>query len=260
MTKIMSWNVDGLGTLTKKGFFDLLQKEKPAIICLQETKHNEDRVAKLLKSLTDEYHLDCISSRREDISGYSGVATLSRLKPTRTSTTFGSNQFDKEGRILMSEFPEFILYNCYFPTGVADPKYQKMKRVFYKECAESIRNTLASGKEIILCGDFNTARDERDVAEALRKRVGPGFLPEDREDIEKFFILGLIDAFRKDHDEAGHYTWWSSADFKNKAWGWRIDYFLVSPGLEDRIQTCTHFDKIGKDDHCPVILELEDPE
>ncbi len=260
MTKIISWNVNGLGSIIKNGFFDFIGNEQPDIICLQETKLKEETVAKLLESVAGKYHLDSSSSVRENNYPYSGVATLSRIKPSRTTKTFGSNQFDKEGRILISEYPSFVLYNCYFPTGASGEKYQIMKRAFYKECTESIRNTLASGKEIVLCGDFNTARDERDVAEVLRKKVGPGFLPEDREDIENLFSLGLIDAFRMNIEDGGHYTWWSSADFKTKNLGWRIDYFPISPGLKDRVLTCMHRPEIVKDDHCPVILEIRDQE
>jgi len=191
---------------------------------------------------------------------YSGVATLSRIKPSRITKTFGNNQFDREGRIIISEYPSFVLYNCYFPTGASGKKYQDMKRAFYHDCTESIRNTLASGKEVILCGDFNTARDDRDVVDVLRKKIGPGFLPEDREDIEKLFSLGLIDAFRLNNDEGGHYTWWSSTDFKTKGWGWRIDYFLISPGIKGLFRSCSHRPQFVKGDHCPIFLEIRDPE
>lgn len=260
MTKIISWNINGLGTIKEKGFVDLVKKEQPDIICLQETRKKEDNVEKLLKPLSSEYNLDCFSSHREDISGYSGVATLSRLKPTKISKTFGSVQFEKEGRILISEYPSFVLYNCYFPTGASDPKYQKMKREFYKECTESVSKTMISGKEIILCGDFNTARDERDVANAAQKKTTPGFLDEDRDDIKELFSLGLIDAFRIQNKDGGNYTWWYNAECKKNESGWRIDYFLISPGLEKKFQACTHKPDLVKDDHCPIILELKEYE
>jgi exodeoxyribonuclease-3 len=260
MIKIISWNINGLNRIVKNDFFAFIENEQPDIICLQETKTHEEHVVKLLESFAGKYHLDCSSSVREDNYPYSGVATLSRLKPSWITKTFGSNQFDKEGRIIISEYPAFVLYNCYFPTGASGDKYQNMKRAFYKECSESVRSTLASGKEVVLCGDFNTARDERDIAEVLRKKVGPGFLPEDREDIEKLFSLGLIDAFRINHEDRDHYTWWSRADFKTKKWGWRIDYFLISPNLKSRFQTCSHREGIVLNDHCPIVLELDDNE
>ncbi|HNX17581.1 MAG TPA: exodeoxyribonuclease III [Methanoregula sp.] len=258
MTKIISWNINGLSHMIKNGFFDFIYNEQPDIICLQETKTNEENVVNLLKPLDGVYHLECFSSVHENHFPYSGVATLSRLKPSKLTKTFGSDQFDKEGRILISEYPAFVLYNCYFPTGASGQKYQDMKRAFYQECAQSIKNTRASGKEVILCGDFNTARDERDIADVLRKNVGPGFLPEDRKDIERFFSEGLIDAFRIKTNDGGHYTWWSSAKSKQAALGWRIDYFLISPNLKSRFQACCHKPELVKTDHCPVILELRD--
>lgn len=260
MTKIISWNINGLERAMENGFPSLIDEENPDIICLQETKTNEENVAKILESFASRYHLECSSSIREDNFPYSGVATLSRIKPSRITKTFGSSQFDREGRIMINEYPAFVLYNCYFPTGASSPKYQDMKRAFYHECSESIKNTLASGKEVILCGDFNTARDERDVVDVLRKKVGPGYLPEDHEDIEKLFSLGLIDAFRINTEEGGHHTWWSSTDFKTKDWGWRIDYFLISPGIKDLIRYCSHRPENVKNDHCPVILNIRDHE
>jgi len=258
MTKIISWNVNGLKRAMENGFPALIDDEKPDIICLQETKTNEENVAKLLESFAGKYHLECSSSVRENNFPYSGVATLSRIKPSRIKNTFGNSKFDGEGRIMISEYPSFVLYNCYFPTGASGKIYQDMKRSFYNECTESIRNTLASGKEVVLCGDFNTAREERDVVDVLRKKVGPGFLPEDREDIEKLFSLGLVDAFRINMEDGGHYTWWSNTDFKTKDWGWRIDYFLISPGIKSLFRNCSHLWKIVKNDHCPVILEISD--
>jgi len=258
MTKIISWNINGLNHAMENGFQVLIDNEKPDIICLQETKTNEENVAKLLESFAGRYHLECSSSVRENNFPYSGVATLSRVKPSRVTKTFGNGQFDKEGRIIIGEYPSFVLYNCYFPTGASGKKYQDMKRAFYHECAESIGNTMASGKDVILCGDFNTARDERDVIDVLRKKVGPGFLPEDREDIEKLFSLGLIDAFRINIKDGGHYTWWGNTDFKTKDWGWRIDYFLISPGIKCLVRNCSHQPKFVKNDHCPIILDLMD--
>jgi len=256
MTKIISWNIQGLPRIIKNGFFDFIEKEQPDIICLQETQINEELVAKLLETFSGKYYFDCSSSITENNYPYSGVATLSRIKPFRITKNFGSNQFDKEGRIMISEYPAFVLYNCYFPTGASGSKYQNMKHAFYKECSESIRDNLAYGKEVVLCGDFNTARDNRDVAEVLREKVGPGFLPEDRKDIENLFSLGLIDTFRIKTEDSGHYTWWSSADFKTKNWGWRIDYFLISQNLKGRFLTCSHREDIVRDDHCPIVLEL----
>jgi exodeoxyribonuclease III len=258
MTKIITWNVNGLKRAMENGFPTLIDEENPDIICLQETKTNEENMAKLLESFAGKYHFECSSSIKENNFPYSGVATLSRIKPSRITKTFGSSQFDKEGRIMISEYPLFVLYNCYFPTGASGKKYQDMKRAFYNECTESIKNTLASGKEVVLCGDFNTARDERDVVDVLRKKVGPGFLPEDREDIEKLFSLGMVDAFRINVEDGGHYTWWGNTDFKTKDWGWRIDYFLMSPGLKGQVQTCSHRSEFVKNDHCPIILYLKD--
>lgn len=173
MTKIISWNINGIGTLPEKNFFNFIMQENPDIICLQETKTNETKVAEALRQLTNDFHLESVSYSKSNYS-YSGVAILSREKPLQVSKSFRSSQFEHDGRVIISEFPSFVLYNCYFPTGASGKDFQEKKRTFYKECTESIKAAVSSGKEVILCGDFNTARDERDVAEILRKKIGPG--------------------------------------------------------------------------------------
>jgi exodeoxyribonuclease-3 len=213
--------------------------------------------SKLLEPLA-EYHLECSSSKRDDNLPYSGVAILSRKKPLEVGKDFGSPSFNKEGRILVAEFPTFVLFNCYFPTGASSEKYQMMKRAFYKECAGALSRTLASGKEVILCGDFNTAREERDVADASKKKHTHGFLQEDRDDIEMLFSCGFLDAFRIKTAEVGHYTWWANAEHRAKNLGWRIDYFLISQGMRNRIKTCEQYPEVSLSDHCPVVLELSD--
>jgi exodeoxyribonuclease-3 len=255
--KILTWNVNGLKSVIKNGFFNYIEHEKPDIICLQETKTNEESVSKLLEPLA-EYHLECSSSKRDDNLPYSGVAILSRKKPLEVGKDFGSPSFNKEGRILVAEFPTFVLFNCYFPTGASSEKYQMMKRAFYKECAGALSRTLASGKEVILCGDFNTAREERDVADASKKKHTHGFLQEDRDDIEMLFSCGFLDAFRIKTAEVGHYTWWANAEHRAKNLGWRIDYFLISQGMRNRIKTCEQYPEVSLSDHCPVVLELSD--
>jgi len=133
-----------------------------------------------------------------------------------------------------------------------------MKRAFYKECAGALSRTLASGKEVILCGDFNTAREERDVADASKKKHTHGFLQEDRDDIEMLFSSGFLDAFRIITAEAGHYTWWANAGLREKKQGWRIDYFLISQGMRNRVKSCEQYPEVLLSDHCPVVLELSD--
>jgi exodeoxyribonuclease III len=257
MTKIISWNVNGLKNVMDNGFSKFINEENPDIICLQETKLNENAVAKVLEPFRDKYCINCSSSVRENNYPYSGVVTLSRKKPSRISKTFGTNQFDKEGRILIAEYPEFILYNCYFPTGASGPKYQELKREFYYECYSALKKSIDDGISVIICGDFNTARDILDVANASQKNKTSGFLPEDRKDIEKLFSLKLIDAFRKKNADRVEYTWWHNyPGVKEKNLGWRIDYFLVSPDLEKSVKDCSHKVKIGGSDHCPIMLEI----
>ncbi|HVP96747.1 exodeoxyribonuclease III [Methanoregula sp.] len=257
MTKIISWNVNGLKHVMDNGFLKFINEENPDIICLQETKLKEPAVAKIFEPLTRSYSLNCTSSVREDKFPYSGVATLSKKKPSWISKTFGSNQFDMEGRILISEYPDFVLYNCYFPTGASKPKYQDMKRAFYSECYSALNKSIDEGKSVIICGDFNTARDVLDVANASQKKKTSGFLPEDRDDLEKLFSLGLVDAFRKINADRVEYTWWHNyPGVKEKNLGWRIDYFLVSPDLENSIKDCSHKKETFGSDHCPILLEI----
>ena len=245
----------------KNGFSEFVQKENPDFICIQETKATEDQVKDLMQPFDGYYCAGTSATRFGQYFGY-GVATLSREKPISLKRTFGTSD-DYPGRILISEFSGFDLFNCYFPTGAGrtpniESANKNTKRAFYGDCVTAVKETLESGKDVILCGDFNTARDERDVANAERKMRTSGFLPEDREDIGKFFTLGMIDSFRLRNQDAGHYTWWSNGwSAKEQNLGWRIDYFLVSPGLKERIVACSHRPDVVANDHCPIFLELK---
>jgi exodeoxyribonuclease-3 len=262
MTKIISWNINGLKRIHDKGFNDLVKNERPDIICLQETHATEDEVREQAQSF-EGYHYASSPAVKLNTRLVCGVATFSREIPTTVKETFKSQDSDYPGRILINEFHDFVLLNCYFPTGTGKPEEkeaqnQLLKRAFYRDCYSALNDILQSGKEIVLCGDFNTAYDDRDYWGAFQKKKTPGFLPEDREDIKRLFSLGMIDAFREKNKEGDRYTWWYNRELYDKKQGWRIDYFLVSPNLKFRIRSCTHLEDLVKNDHCPIILDLGD--
>ena len=172
----------------------------------------------------------------------------------------GEPRFDDEGRVLVTRHGDVLVYNIYFPNGGGGPERLAYKRDFYLHMRDVFARHLAEGESLVVCGDFNTAREPIDLARPRENEKHSGFLPEEREWLELYFSLGLLDVFRRRHPgEPGHYTWWDyrfSARDRNV--GWRIDYFLISPDLEPRVADCRILSGVTGSDHCPVLLDLAD--
>lgn len=257
--KLISWNVNGIRAVAKKGLFDWLAQEKPDLLCLQETKaHPEQLDEEILKP--QGYQTFWSSAKRK---GYSGTAlfirTESKIKPLTVREGLEIPEFDVEGRTLIAEYPEFILYNSYYPNGG-----HELLRVPYKlsysdaVLDHALKTKKSLQKPIILTGDFNTAHQSIDLARPKQNEGNTGFLPEERAWLDKLISKGFVDIFREFETEAGHYTWWSyRAGARQKNIGWRIDYFFVTPELKDHIKKSYHQPHILGSDHCPVVLELK---
>ena len=255
--RIFSFNVNGIRAATRKGFLDWLQKEKADIVAIQETKAHPDQLDDNLRN-PDGYEAYWHSADRK---GYSGVATFTRVKPQFVSTGgLSSPELIKEGRILRTDFPEFTLFNVYFPNGKKDQERLDFKMKFYAEFKEMCQKLLDEGKSIVVCGDVNTAHTEIDLARPKANEKISGFLPIERAWIDEFLKIGFKDAFRELHkDETGHYTWWSmrARGARERNVGWRIDYFFISDDLMQNLKSASIYPDVKLSDHCPLDIVLE---
>jgi len=254
LLKIVSWNVNGLRAIHGKGFLDWMMSEDADIVCVQESKAAEDQVPGELRRI-EGYHSHFESARRK---GYSGVAIWTRRKPKRIKTKIGIPRFDVEGRVIQAEYDGFTLFNVYFPNGGASPERLKFKLDFYDSFLYHIMSLRQ--RRIIICGDFNTAHREIDLARPRENRANTGFLPEERAWIDSLVSRGFVDTFRHFNDQPGHYSWW---DYKTRARernvGWRLDYVFVSRLLEKNLERAFIRGEVMGSDHCPVGIELALP-
>lgn len=251
--RLLSWNVNGIRAIERKGFLSWLAKESPDILCLQETKSHPNVLSENLK-FPSGYHSFWSSAERK---GYSGVAVYSKRQPLNVKEGLGVKEFDVEGRTLVLDYGDFVLFNIYFPNGSSGNKRVPFKMAFYDEFLRQAERLRKQDKKIIVCGDVNTAHTEIDLARPKQNEKNTGFLPEERAWVSKFLSLGYIDTFRYFYPEPGHYTWW---DYKTKARerdiGWRIDYFFVSPNLVSRLKNAFILKDVLGSDHCPVGIEI----
>jgi len=251
--RLLSWNVNGIRAIQKKGFIEWLKKENPDILCLQETKAHPDQLSDDLKNV-DGYSAYFSSAEKK---GYSGVVTYTKLKPVSVHQGIGIIKFDSEGRFIITEFEEFTLFNIYFPNGKASEERLQYKMEFYETFLKHCKKLLKEGKKIVICGDVNTAHKEIDLARPKENSVISGFLPQEREWIDKFLAAGFIDSFRMFNQEPEQYTWWDMVTrARERNVGWRIDYFYLSENLKEKITSAKiHQDVMGSD-HCPISIEI----
>jgi len=252
-TRVISWNVNGIRSVAKKGFFEFISNDNPNIVCIQETKAREEDIPKELKEITDYYSYFSSPERK----GYSGVGVYTKERPLSIKTNFGINKFDSEGRGLILEYPYFILLNVYFPNGKMSDERLQYKMDFYEMFLDYVKDLLVQGKKIIICGDVNTAHKEIDIARSKENEKISGFLPEERAWIDKFIEVGFIDTFRHFNKEPANYSWW---DYKSRARdrnvGWRIDYFFISSNLTKNLSSAFILNEVIGSDHCPVGIEI----
>jgi len=253
--KILSWNVNGLRAVYKKGAFDAIFQTDPDIICLQETKAHPDQLPGEVRSPAG-YNAYFDHSKVK--KGYSGVAIFSKIKPEKIEYGIGISKFDEEGRTLVAYYKDFVLLNVYFPNGNGSPERLAFKMEYYDEFLKFIDKLKKKGKEIIFCGDVNTAHQEIDLFHPKENEKNSGFLPMERKWIDKLISHGYIDTFRKLHPEKIQYSWWAAITYaRDRNVGWRIDYFFTSDSLQDRIKRAEILDNIMGSDHCPILLELK---
>ncbi len=252
--RLLSWNVNGLRAACRKGFVDWFLSESPDVLCLQETRANEDQIPDAVRNI-EGYHVYWSPAERK---GYSGVGLLTREEPAEVRTGFGIKVFDAEGRILAADYKRFVLINIYFPNGKSSRERLQYKLDFYDACLDYLDELKRKGRHVVLCGDVNTAHNEIDLARPKENETVSGFLPEERAWLDRLVSHGFVDTYRLFNKEGGHYTWW---DMKTRARdrnvGWRIDYFFVSAALEKDVTSATIMADVTGSDHCPVGLDLD---
>jgi len=251
--KIISWNVNGLRAILKKGFLDYLKDIDADIVGIQETKLQRDQVVNEIKN---PYGFKSLWSFAEK-KGYSGTAVFYKTEPLSYRMEFDSDVLNNEGRIIEMEYPEFTLFNIYFPNGQMSDERLKYKLDFYDEILNYFLNLRERGKSIVVMGDVNTAHKPIDLKNPDANKDRSGFLPIERKWIDKLISKGFIDTFRMFNKAPENYTWWTYRfKAREKNIGWRIDYFFVSDDLKDNVkESLIHSDIFGSD-HCPISLRL----
>ena len=257
--KIISWNVNGIRAVAKKGFHDWFENENADIVCLQETKAFPHQLDETLTNPLG-YHSTWHQGERP---GYAGTATFSKVAPVSDKNHFEElTHFHEHGRVVETKFKDFTLLNLYFPNGGPRADGTEMlsyKLDFYNHFIDYVNALRDSGESIIACGDFNICHTEIDIARPKENQNSIGFLPIEREHVSKVIENGYIDVFRHfNPDVTNAYTWWSyRAGARPRNVGWRIDYFFVSEDLIDKVKNVGHQTDVMGSDHCPLFIELD---
>ena len=247
---IISWNVNGIRAINKKGFNEWLLTENPDIFCAQETKAQQSQLSDEITKI-GEYKSYFHSAEKK---GYSGVATYTKPKPNSIEHGFGDSSFDNEGRTLVTTYDDFKLFNIYFPNGQRSDERLQYKLDFYKSFLNIIKK---NPDNIIICGDVNTAHKEIDLARPKENSKISGFLEIEREWIDQLIDAGFVDSFRLFDLSPNNYTWWNMRSrARDRNVGWRIDYFFVSKNLVSNINDSDILSDVMGSDHCPVKLDL----
>lgn len=252
--KILCWNVNGIRAIWKKGFQEWLLKEDPDILCLQETKAQPDQLT--VEKMEDSHYKSYFFSAEK--KGYSGVAVFSKQVPLKVSVGFGNPSFDSEGRVLELEYEKFVLFNVYFPNGGRGPERVKYKLDFYEELFKRVQEVRKTKMNVVVCGDYNTAHKEIDLARPGPNSKVTGFLPEERAWIDKLIEMGYVDIFREFNKEPEQYTYWDAISrARERNVGWRIDYYLVSNEMKSMVTNASIHPLVMGSDHCPIELDIK---
>ncbi len=251
--KIISYNVNGIRAAINKGFIDWLRESNIDVICIQETKANKEQVEiNLLEKIG--YHNYWFSAQKK---GYSGVAIFSKKPPNNVIYGTKINHIDYEGRVIQVDYDELSIISLYLPSGTNIDRLE-YKFKFMKDFKEYIDDLKIRYPKLIICGDYNICHKEIDIHDPIRNKNVSGFLPEERQWLDKFINSGFIDSFRHLNSEPHNYSWWSyraNSRVNNK--GWRIDYALVSESLKKNINNSFILNSVKHSDHCPVGVDIK---
>ena len=253
--KLISWNVNGLRANITKGFETFFKQIDADIFCIQETKMQKEQIDITIQNIFKKYKQYWNSALKK---GYSGTAVFSKKEPINVTYGIGIEEHDKEGRIITLEFEKFFLVNCYTPNskkGLERLDY----RMLWEDEIKKYLIKLDKIKPVIYCGDLNVAHEEIDLKNPKTNRKSAGFTDEERNKMTKLLNAGFTDSFRYLYpDKEDAYSWWSyMGKAREKNVGWRIDYFIVSKNIKERIKEAKIDSEIMGSDHCPVELEIE---
>ncbi len=250
--KIISWNVNGIRAVIKKGFYEFIADQKPDILCIQETKAQPDQVE---LQLPDYPYVYWNSAERK---GYSGTLILSKTEPVAVTNGIGIAEHDTEGRVITAEYKDYYLVTIYVPNSKRGLERLPYRHDSWDPALLKYMKQLEKKKPVIFCGDMNVAHKEIDLANPATNTKNAGFTIEEREGFDNIIAAGFIDSFREYTKDGGHYTWWSyMRQARDRNIGWRIDYFGISPAIKPVMQDSYILPDVMGSDHCPVVLQLK---
>ncbi|MBN2047166.1 MAG: exodeoxyribonuclease III [Anaerolineaceae bacterium] len=253
--KLLSWNVNGIRAVARKGALEEFTQLGADILCVQETKAQLEQLDESITALNGYTSYFSDAQRK----GYSGTAIYTLKAPEKVETGIGIERFDNEGRTVIADYGDFVLLNHYYPNGKQSNERLQYKMDFYDAVMDYTDKLVASGRNVIICGDVNTAHQPIDLARPAENEKVSGFLPEERAWIDEFLSHGYVDTFRMFHpDEPEQYSWWSlQTRARERNVGWRIDYFFVNEGFKDRVKDAFIMMDFEGSDHCPIGIEIE---
>lgn len=250
--KLISWNVNGIRAVLKKGFLEFLEEQDPDLILLQEVKASPDQLDISFEDSGWEVHWNPAVKK-----GYSGVTTLSKKPALSAQSGLGIEEHDQEGRVVTVEMDDFYVLNVYTPNSQNELRRLPYRLEWNRAFLEHVKE-LEKKKPVIFAGDLNVSHTEIDLARPKPNRKSAGFSDEERAGFDDIVAAGFVDTFRHFHpDEPDHYTWWSyRGGARGKNVGWRLDYFCVSEPLISRVKSSTILPDVLGSDHCPIQLEI----
>ncbi len=249
--KLISWNVNGIRSVLRHGFLKFFEKERPDVLCLQETKARPEWVD--LKLAGYEPYWNSSPARPH----YSGTATFSNVKPRAVTYGIGLPEHDAEGRVITCEYGDFYLVNVYVPNSKRDLSRLDYRTRKWDPAFLAYLKKLEKKKSVVFCGDLNVAHEEIDLTNPKSNRKNHGFTEEERAGFDALMRSGFLDTFREFTKGGGHYTWWSRLNgCRQRNIGWRIDYFCISKSLRPRLEDSYLLDEVDGSDHCPIVLIL----
>jgi exodeoxyribonuclease-3 len=255
MLKVVSFNANGIRSAGRKGFFDWLAKSGIDVLCVQELKAQEDQLEDALYHPKGYHvHMHCAEKK-----GYSGVAIYSKQQPDRITTGLGFVTADNEGRYIQADFGNLSVVSLYLPSGSSGDERQNVKFDFLDRYEKILREQIKSGREFVVCGDWNIVHKEIDIKNFKPNRKNSGCLPEERAWLDTLFDdIGFVDAFRVKNQEPHQYTWWSNRGqaYANNV-GWRIDYHVITPGLRDAVKAVSIYKDEKFSDHAPLSVDYD---
>ena len=255
--RVLSWNINGLRAAAGKGFLEWLGKSRAQIVGVQEVRALPEQLPEAV-SRPRGWHTHFVAAERK---GYSGVGLYARMRPDEVESSLARRALDTEGRVQMARFGELLVVNAYFPNGngkARDNSRVPFKLDFYRRLFDVLERGRRRGDRILVMGDFNTAHQDIDLARPKQNVKTSGFLPEEREELDRWLRAGWGDTFRHFEPGGGHYTWWSQRfGVREKNIGWRIDYVLASEGAMEFVQKATIHPDVRGSDHCPIGVTLD---